>query len=237
MSFFSRSTLAAIVAGAFTLQGTLLAGSIRFLPWDDTVAGRQLGFQGGKDVVELQDLHPGQRSKAFQVGGEDSVPKLVALDKTSADGKQVSVDIKLGSGFKSPLVLIIPDPKHPTGVRPFVIEDDTANFAWGSVRVLNATGRELLILHEKIVKKLPKTWKPVDIVQQGKTRNVGVQVAAPEKPKDILYSAVWEHDPNVRKLVFIVPGTDARTGVVDFKIVPENRLVVAAEQVTAEAKD
>jgi hypothetical protein len=52
---------------------------------------------------------------------------------------------------------------------------------------------------------------------------MGMQLVARDDLKAILYSAVWEHDPDVRKLVFVVPGTDVRTGAVEFKIIPENR--------------
>lgn len=227
-----RSPLGILIAGAIALQGSLLAGPLRFLPWDDSVSARQIALLG-KSSVELEDLHPGKRSKPYPAGEGDVAPKLVALDRSSPDGKPVTIDIKVNAEFQSPLVLIIPDPKHPTGLRPFVVEDDSSKFAWGSVRILNATGKELLIRQEKIIKALPKSWTPVDIAQAGDARNVGVQVAARDKPKDILYSAVWEHSPDVRKLVFIVPGTDARTGSVECKIVPQDRRVAAAEKAAA----
>ena len=224
-----RSPLVCLIAGVIALQGTLLAGSLRFLPWDDSVSARQIALLG-KSSIELEDLHPGKRSKAYPAGEGETAPKLVALDRSNPDGKPVTIDIKVDPKFQTPLVLIIPDPKHPTGLRPFVVEDDSSNFSWGSVRILNATGKELMIRQEKIIKALPKSWTPVDIAQAGKARNVGVQVAARDKPKDILYSAVWEHSPDVRKLVFIVPGADARTGSVECKIIPQDRRVVAAEK-------
>lgn len=206
---------------------------MRFLPWDDEIAARQIGITTGKEVVELQDLHPGKRSDPLQVKSGDVAPQLVAIDRKTPEGKPVMVPLKIKPGIKAPLVLIIPDPKHPTGLRPFVIEDDTANFPWGSVRVLNATGVELLILHEKITKALPNSWNPVNIDQKGKARNVGVQIAARANPKKILYSGVWEHDPQVRKLAFLLPGTDGRTGEIATKIIPQDKRFVNPEKVSA----
>jgi hypothetical protein len=46
---------------------------------------------------------------------------------------------------------------------------------------------------------------------------------------------VWEHDPNVRELVIIVPGLNARTGVLEYKVIPENRKVVEAEAAAAKS--
>jgi hypothetical protein len=134
------------------------------------------------------------------------------------------------AGIQDPLVLILPDAKHSTGLRSFVIEDASSNFAWGTMRFVNSTGKPLLVRHDKTIKELPSTWTPVDIAPGGDARNAGVQVAARDDTKTILYSAVWKHDPNIRKLIFVVPGADVRTGVVAFKIVPEDRRVLAASR-------
>jgi hypothetical protein len=54
-------------------------------------------------------------------------------------------------------------------------------------------------------------------------RNIGIQMAARADLKAILYSAVWEYDPEVRNLIIVVPGTDVQTGTVNLKIIPEDR--------------
>jgi hypothetical protein len=219
----------------FSLQGTLLAIPVRLLAWDDAVAARKIAFQNGTTVVEVADLHPNKRSDALDGGTGGSPLQLVALDRDSKDGKPVAVEIKLAAGILKPLVLILPDPKHPTGLRPFVVEDDATNFGWGTIRFINATGKALLVRHDKTIKKLPAAWTPVDVDPGGEARNTGVQVAMPEDIKSILYSAVWEHDPEIRKLVFVVPGREARTGVVEFKIIPEDRRTLAPAAPPADA--
>ena len=206
---------------------SLIAASIRFLPWDHSVAARKIAFQHGKDVVNLT-LHPDQRSILIKCTDGEEPLQLVALDRVRPDGTPESLAVKVPTGIESPLILILPDAMHPTGLRSFVIDDASANFAWGSMRFVNSTGKGLLVRHDKTIKELPNTWTPVDISPGGDARNAGVQVAARDDTKTILYSAVWRHDPNIRKLIFVVPGADVRTGVVAFKIVPEDRRVVAA---------
>jgi len=234
MSSVRRAPLFILLFGLIALHGTLLAAPLRFLAWDADVAARKVGVKNGKDVVELKGLHPGQRTKAIQAAGTAEAPlQLLALDRLSADGKPTAADIKVPGDMKSPLVLIIPDPKHPSGLRTFVVEDNPGNFKWGTVRLLNATGKVLMMKHDKEVVTLPAAWTPVDLNPGGAERNVGVQLALKDNPKALIYSAVWEHDPAVRKLVFIVPGADVTTGVVDFKVVPEDRRVAEAEAAAA----
>ncbi|QJE95148.1 hypothetical protein [Luteolibacter luteus] len=199
------------------------------------MATRKLGLKYGEKVEELKGLHPLKRTKAVNVTGE-TPPQIVALDKKDPQGKPLSVDIKLPADLKSPLVLIIPDPKHPTGVRPYVIEDNTANFKWGSIRVLNATGKVALIKVDTKVAELPSVWSPIDIDPGGTTRNVSVQAAMKDKPANVLYSAVWEHNVDVRELVIVVPSTTGGPGEIDFKVIPENRKIIEAEA-AAEAKE
>ncbi len=216
-----------IFLGVLACHGSVVAATIRFLPWDHKVAARQIAFQHGEEVEKLT-LHPDQRSGPINSTVGEKLLQLVALDRTSQDGKPTSFAIKIPAGIQAPLVLILPDAKHPTGLRSFVLEDESANFAWGTMRFVNATGKTLLMRHDKTIKELPDTWTPVDIAPGGDARNAGVQVAAHDDTKTILYSAVWKHDPNIRKLIFVVPGADVRTGVVAFKIVPEDRRGLAA---------
>jgi hypothetical protein len=220
---YSLILLLGILAG----HESLVAATLRFLPWDHKVAGRKIAFQHGKEVAALT-LHPDQRSVPIRSTAGEELLQLVALDRAGPDGKPASIAIKMPAGIQAPLVLILPDAKHPTGLRSFVIEDASANFAWGTMRFVNSTGKALLVRHDKTIKELPDTWTPVDIAPGGDARNAGVQVAARDDTKTILYSAVWKHDPNIRKLIFVVPGADVRTGVVAFKIVPEDRRVLAA---------
>lgn len=229
MSSITRLSVFITLFTLLALQGALQAATLEFLPWDGEVATRKLGLQRGDDVTELKALHPHKRSGAYTSSGDGPL-FLVAMDRRDDEGKLVSVPLRIQPGIKSPLVLVVPDEKNSAGVRPVVIEDDPSSFSWGSVRFVNATGKALIVRHENTVKKLSKSWDPVEIKPGGRSRNVGVQMAAQEDTHSILYSAVWEHDPNVRKLVFIVPGTDVRTGFAELKIITEDRRVLALEE-------
>ncbi len=41
----------------------------------------------------------------------------------------------------------------------------------------------------------------------------------------ILYSAVWEHDPNLRRLIFIVSQADPAVKELKFEIIPQDKRV------------
>jgi hypothetical protein len=212
-----------------SLSAPLLAASLRFLPWDDATAARKLSIKTGTTEIELRGLHPLKRSDAVQVAAPTDGgggPLLVAKDKGEA-----TLEIKVPADLQSPLVLIIPDPKHATGLRTFVIEDNAGRFPWGTFRVMNATGRDLLMLFEKKKQvSLPPSWNPVDVKLGGAQRNVGVETVAKSDIKSLLYSAVWEFDPDLRKLIFILPGGTPQAPTLEYKIIPENRKVAAMEE-------
>lgn len=223
----NRSFSLALLAIAL-LAPRLHAVPMRFLPWDDAVAARKMALQSGKGVTPLPEIHPHKRSKPLDGAAGEVPPRLVALDRKDAEGKPLSVEIKFSPSLESPLVLILEDPKSPTGLRTFVVEDSTSKFPWGTVRFVNATAKPLLAKQEKTITPLPPGWAPTDVALGGALRNIGVQVVARDNLQDILYSSVWEYDPDIRKLAFIVPGTDERTGAIEFKIIPEDRRVAAA---------
>jgi len=213
----------AILLAALAALAPLHAMPVKFLAWDEAVAGRKIGFMDGKEVAELEDIHPHKRSKVFNWAGGETPPVLVALDRSAPDGQPVTVPLKFAPGLKSPLVLILPDPQHPTGLRGFVIEDGADSFAWGTLRFINATGREILVRHEQEVKPLPESWRAVDFNPGGGKRNIGIQMASRADLTSVLYSSVWEHDPDVRKLIIVVPGTAADSGALNVKIIPQDR--------------
>ena len=231
MSF--RAPLAVLFAAL--LSSPLLAGPARFLPWDEAMAGRKLAVTNGKgEAVDITDLHPLKRSRPIAIAGTpEAPPMLVAKDKVDANGKAAMIEIRIPAECQSPLVLIVPDPKHPTGVKPFVVEDNTARFPWGSIRHINATGKELITKVDKKVVTLPPKWDPVDVDPGGAQRNVGVETALKAQQAQVLYSSLWDYDPDIRRLVIILPGTDARLGALDYKIIPENRKAVALDEAAA----
>lgn len=206
-------------------SAALHAIPVRVLAWDDEVAARKLALVDGKGVNELKDLHPLARSAAFAIApGGDTPPRLQALDRADENGAPAVDPIRFPEGIKRPLVLLLPDPKAATGIRPLVIEDDVAGFRWGTIRVVNTTGRQLLFKCETKIAPLPATWTPVDIELNGERRNVEVLMALREEPTKPLYSSIWEYQDAVRQLVFIVPSVDQEEGPVTFKFIMEHRV-------------
>lgn len=217
-----------IIAGVLFVGQNIAAAPVRFLPWDMELAARKIGLGNAKDVSELQDLHPHKRSKSYKGPVGDVPLELVALDRKDAEGNPTRTKIKIPQDFVSPLVLIIPDEKNPTGMRTFVIDDSASKFSWGSFRYINASGKALLVSQDKKIVKLPASWQPVDFSPGGSMRNVGIQFVAQDDVKNVRYSAFWEHDPDIRKLVFIVLNLDGSPGAINCKIIPENRRTLDA---------
>jgi hypothetical protein len=205
--------------------GIVRAASVRFVPLNDEVAGLKIAVKDAKKATILKDLNPLKRSTAYPCTIGESSLQLVALDRKAPDGKPESVGIALTPDIQSPLVLILPDPQHPSGLRAIAIDDSTAAFSWGSIRFLNTTGNPLTIRFGADLKPLPEGDKVVDIKPDGPARRIGVQVSLEEKPDEILYSAVWEHDPQVRKLIFVLSGTNPQTKAVELKVIPEDQRI------------
>lgn len=202
------------------LAAPLQAAAIRFLPLNDEIAARKIGVRDAKGVTKHLELDPRRRSAAVThaTGGEPLV--LVAEDKDGA-----TLEIALAAELKMPLVVILPDAAHATGLRGMAVEDDGAGFPWGSVRLINVTEIPLVIRHEKKETPLPAATKPVDLVPGGEARNIGAELFKEGSPETVLYSAVWDHDPNIRKLIFIVPGENPDDMPVELKIVPDDKRV------------
>jgi len=203
---------------------------IRVLAWDEDVAARKLSISSAKGVAEIVDMHPFSRTPPIQVTAGDSAPMLLAMDKLDADGKPAASPITLPPGMKSPLLLLLPDEKSPTGVRQLAIEDNAADFKWGTIRLINATGKKLVFKWDKKLAAVPATWTPTDVNPGGSSRRMGIELFLAEQPDPPLYSAVWEHREEFRKLVFVVPSEDARLGPVDFKTITEDKRVIQANQ-------
>jgi hypothetical protein len=231
MSTTRHFLFAAITLFVVAIRAPLHALPIKFLPWDHGIAARKIGFSDGKDVAEIENLHPDKRSRAVVWAGGEVPPVLVALDRSSPDGKPVTTPIRIAAGMKAPLVLILPDPAAPSGLRSHVIEDHSGNFGWGTLRFINATGKELLVRNDKDIKTLSQSWRPLDLNPGGARRNISIQMAAKSDLNTVIFSAVWEHDPDVRKLIIVIPGSEAQSAGVDLKIIPEDRRATA---VTAE---
>lgn len=219
---------AAFIFGFLMIYSSLHAVTVKFLAWDDAIAKREISFLNDTEMTEIEGLHPHRRSRAVTWKGGEIPPVLVALDRQAEDGKPVIIPLNFTAGLKSPLVVIVPNANHPTGLRCFVIEDASESFAWGTLRFINATGKEILVRIDKEVRALPETWKTIDSKPGGGKRNIPIQMASRTDLEMVLYSSVWEHDPEVRKLIIVVPGSSVDGGPIDLKIIPEDRRSVVA---------
>jgi len=201
------------------------ADAVRFLPIGEEVVERKIGFQEGGKLTTLEDLNTRKRSKSYPCTFGDTPVSLLALDRERPNGKAMGVEIILAAEMKSPLVLILADPDAPSGMRAIVVEDDEKAFPWGSLRFVNTTGKAYMLRYEKETTPITEELTPVDISPGGETRNMGVQLYAEDEPNAILYSAVWEHDPNLRKLVVIMPGADPTQKRLKLEIIPQDQRV------------
>lgn len=208
------------------------AAQLRVLAWDDAVAARRLALVSGDDAREITGMHPLKRTAAIRLKGEAPFAIRVLDGKPGPDGKPLERAFGIAENVKSPLLVILPDESHPTGVRLLVVDDNQEGFKWGAYRFINATPRALVVQMEKTARRVPPGWKPVDIDLGGETRGVGARISLSDKIEEPLYSAVWEYNTDVRTLCFLVPGTDTRTSPVDFKAIPEDK--VAYKLQTAE---
>lgn len=215
----------------FLLAATTIthAAPLRALAWNEEIAARDLAIIAGASSVKLQDLHPTKRTSPLPI--KRSAEMFIrALDKPALpDNRPCQIPCKVPESMTHPLLVILPDESHPTGLSILVVDDNPAGFKWGSHRFINTTPKSLLIRMENRVVKIPEGWKPVDVTLEGSTRGIPVLIALEEHSDQALYSAVWEHNTDIRTLCFLVPGTDTRESPVAFKSIPEDRLVVELE--------
>ena len=204
----------------------LQAIPLRVLAWNEEVAARKLAIVDAKGSVPIDGMHPSKRTKTYHVTAGGKPVSLQALDKTDKDGKPAASEIIIPQGTKQPLLLLLPDEKAVTGLRLFVLDDDAANFPWGGIRFINASGKKLAFVWEKKTVVLPASWVPVLANPGGANRNMETQLFFFDQPQTPIYSAVWEQQQDMRTLVFLVPGEDPRLGPVAMKMISEDRRVI-----------
>lgn len=210
--------------------GSASGASPRVLAWDEAVAARKLALVSGESSVEITGMHPLKRTGALRVKG-DAPLAIRALDKPAGpEGKPIQRACQIPVGIGFPLIIIMPDDKDPTGIRPQCVDDDPNGFRWGSYRFINATPKELLIRMENKIVRVPHGWKHVDVDLGGNNRGIGTMVALAEATNKPIYSAVWEYNKDARTLCFLVPGADPRLSPVAFKAIPEDRLSLQLEE-------
>lgn len=225
MSHSITSLLSVAILTILCPCGIVCAESVRFVPLNDEIAALKIAVKDAKKTTTLKDLKPLKRTTAYPCTIGKTPLQLMALDRKTADGKPESVGITMTPDIKFPLVLILPDPQHPSGLRAIAIDDSTADFPWGSIRFLNTTGSRLAIRFGSDLKPLPEGDKVVDIKPDGPARRIGVQILTEKEPEEVLYSAVWEHDPQVRKLIFLVAGTNPQTKTLELMVIPEDQRI------------
>jgi len=211
------------------LSQWLAAIPVRVLAWNDEIAARKLAIADAKGSVPIEGMHPAQRTREYQVTTDEKTMTIQALDSLDKDGKPTASPIMIPPGTKQPLLLLLPDVKAATGLRLLVLEDDAADFPWGGIRLINASGQKLAFVHEKKATPLPVSWNPVLVNPGGENRNMGVRFFIYDYPQRPIYSSAWQQQQDARILVFIVPGTDARFGPVALKMITENRRVNETE--------
>lgn len=227
-----RPLLSAVLFLASVLS--LNAVPLRVLAWDDAIAARKLAISHSQGIEELGDLHPSQRSRVYQAPSGEGAPAVIAaLDRQDAEGKPFTCPIKIPEGVSKPLLILLPDAKAASGLCLLVLDDDLAGFDWGSIRLVNATGRQLVFKWDESVEVIPPGWNPVQVKPGGADRNMQVQLFLHDRPASPLYAAVWEHRKSYRNLVFILPHTDPRLGAVSFKFIIEDLRVLELENVVS----
>jgi hypothetical protein len=211
---------------AFTAAcSSLSAIEVRFVPLNGEIASRMIGIRDDKELLPLKGLDAMKRSDPLScVIGEQAL-QLVAIDREGDNGKPASVAIGISPAMKSPLVVILPDSDHPTGLRTIAIEDSDDAFQWGCLLFINTSGGPLTLQIDKEKKSLPEDKSPVVIQPGGAMRNMGVQIYKEEQPDEVLYSAVWEHDPDFRKMIVIVPPKNEKASAFDLVIIPQDKRV------------
>lgn len=220
MSFFK---LAACCLTTLLSLGSLTAQTIRFIPLNDEVAATKIGVQDAKGITNLKDLNSQKRSIAYKCKPGKTPLKLVAMDRPDAAGKPTTVEILVPKSIKVPLVLILTDPDHASGLRTITLEDSSAGFTWGCLRFINVTPGALMVRCGAELIPLPEGNTPTDILPGGDARNIGVQLFKEDAQDKILFSGVWEHAPNNRKLVVVTQGADPTVGELTLLIVPESK--------------
>lgn len=215
----------------------MAASPPRVLAWDEEIAGRKLAFVAGKELIKLEGLSSLRRTPPLALKAAGPY-QIRALDKAPGpDAKPIELACPIPETVEKPLIVLLPDKVHPTGLRVIVVDDNPAGFRWGSYRFLNATPKELIVQLEKKAVKVPTGWKPIDLDLGGETRGIGARIALSESIEVPLYSAVWEYNTNIRTLCFLVPGDDPRLSPVAFKAIPEDKIMLqleAKEQQTAD---
>lgn len=222
---------ACVLLSIYSWLGTSLSAMpIKVLAWDDGIAAMPLALVDSKGSTPIVGMHPAKRTKSYQAVVGEALLAIEVLDKKDSDGKPCKVTFTMPQGVRQPLLIVLPDAKSASGIRPIAIEDDVSTFSWGSTHFINATSRPLVFVGEKKAVDLPPSWSPVQFSPGGETRNIAVQLFLRDQPTKAIYSNVWEQNAELRTLIFLVPGDDPRLGPVAMKMITDDRSSQAENQ-------
>lgn len=234
-----RSTTLALLLSSLTTV-TLQAAQLHVLAWNEAIADRKLAIAhggGDKKSTPILRMHPFARSAPIKIPAAAENLRILVSDRSSEDGKPLHLPLEIPSSIKRPLILLLPDNQSTVGIKPLVLDDSLTNFRWGSLRMINVTGKPLVFRYDQNNVAIPAGWKPVVVTPGGKKRNMAVSIFLRENLKlPPLYSSIWKHREDLRQLVFIVPSKNKERGYVDFKFITENRAVVQAQRAEAAMK-
>ena len=177
----------------------------------------------------IDDLHPLQRSQPVRVTPPDDGRMAMAVLDGENGTPGPAFTVALPDALSRPLVVLLPDESAPSGLRGFAIEDSVRDFPWGAFRMINATDRNILVRLGDTSRRLPVGMAPVNLPAPP-DGNHPVWFAAEDSPDHPVYSSVWSADATARRLVIVLPGNDARLGLIALKVIPEFR---PAEPATA----
>jgi hypothetical protein len=217
--------VSAVFLAGLGVCASLIAAPVRFIPMTKEIAERKITVKDSKGTTNLKGLSPQTPSGPYQLKAGKKPLELTTPDLKDADGKPASLEIPFSPELKSAVILLLLDAGHPSGIRAVCLDDSPASFAWGTLRFLNFTESPLTLRFGEDRKPLPEDHSPVDFPAPAEAHNVGVQLYKETAPTKILYSAVWEHDSNFRKLVVITPGTDPAMRAIDVQILPEDKRI------------
>jgi len=228
-----RILLSALVLTCLAIL-PLQARHLHVLAWDQNIAQRKLSIAISDKSERILRMHPFSRSKSITIPQESKALRLITEDRLSEEGKPLFLPLEISSSIKNPLLLVLPDKKNATGIKTLIIEDSADDFQWGTMRFINVTGEDLVFRHDQSNHLIPSGWKPTSVIPKGKTRNIRVSIYLRKNLKlPPLYSAIWKHRQDLRKLIFIMPSEDKTRGHVAFKFIIQNKAAVLAEQQTA----
>ena len=200
------------------------AANIRVLVWDREIAERDLWIGKGEDFIKIEEMHPRKRSKAIKVSASEEGVFLLLKDRTDKEGNSAQIKLKVPAKTSDLLLLLVPDKKSSAGLKTIVLKDDLSSFPWGSTRFFNVTGKPYVFKFGEKLVRISADAKPTLMSPGGDRRKVEVGLYNPDDAKKRIYSAVWEHRPDLRKLVFIAPQEDRSLGTIEMRVIQERKV-------------